>query len=107
LAKETQVKLLDITTNYSNSTSDIYRQILNTYCDVYKPDRAEVESLANSLYDIFQFGPHDDWVHPFLKELSSRVRIEIEEEWEAFTGTSIGKNCIIRVLLWRDTQDMR
>jgi hypothetical protein len=107
LAKETQVKLLDITADYSNSTSDIYRQILNAYCDVYKPDRAEVESLANSLYDIFQFGPHDDWVHPFLKELSSRVRIEIEEEWEAFTGTSIEKNCISRVLLWRDTQDMR
>jgi hypothetical protein len=107
LAKETQIKLLNITADYSNSTSDIYRQILNAYCDVYRPDRAEVESLANSLYDIFQFSPSDHWVRPFLKELSGRVRTEIEEDWEVFTGTDCEKNCISRVLLERDTHGMR
>lgn len=80
LAKDTQIKLLDITADYSNSTSDIYRQILNVYCNVYRPDRAEVESLTNSLYDIFQFKQSDDQVHPFLKELSSHVRTKIEED---------------------------
>jgi hypothetical protein len=60
LAKETQIKLLNITADYSNSTSDIYRQILKAYCDVYRPDRAEVESLANALYDIFQFSQSDE-----------------------------------------------
>jgi len=73
LAKQTQIKVLDITADYTKSTSEIWKQIFEAYCRSYKPDKSGAEEHAKLLRNVFEISTTEDWITTFLRALPMHI----------------------------------